>query len=359
MSQVKLLVATKKGLFVATAPGDRGTFDWVGPLLPGFEVQSTCLDGNDPTIGYALAHHKVWGKHVFRSSDGGQSWHPTSGLPRHKQTESTDSIRMMWSLTPGIRPGELYVSIEPPGLFFSSDYGEHWSCLAEFHQQPTARYWHPAKGGLAVHSLTLDPDIPTTLYVALAAGGVYRSDDSGEHWRPIVEGLRAPYLNETHPPAGHCVHRLLAHPSGGGLLYLQAHAGTYVSHNRGETWHEITHGLPSDFGYALTSPPQDPQSIYVVPEESSQLRAVCDHRLRVYHSSDQGLHWNSLSAGLPQQNAYVTILREGLDNDGLQPLGLYLGTTGGHLFSTRNAGKSWEQLAGYLPGILSVKAYVE
>lgn len=359
MPDVKLLIGTRKGLFIATAEADRRNFEWVGPLLPGFEVQSACIDKTDPSIGYALAQHKVWGNHIFRSSDGGRSWHPTSGLPRHEQSESTDSIRMMWSVSSGTNSGELYVSIEPPGLFFSSDFGETWICLEGFHQQPTAPYWHPAKGGLAVHSLTQDPNNPKTIYVALAAGGAYRSDDSGKHWKPINQGLRAPYLKDTHPPAGQCVHRLIAHPSGQGLLYLQTHTGTYVSHNRGDTWDEITLGLPSDFGYALTSPAEDPQSIYVIPEESSQLRAVCNHRLRVYHSKDQGANWLALSAGLPQENAYVTILREGLDNDGLEPLGLYLGTTGGHFFSSTDAGNSWKLLAGYLPGILCVKAYVE
>jgi hypothetical protein len=81
-------------------------------------------------------------------------------------------------------------------------------------------------------------------------------------------------------------------------------------------------------------------------------------KLRVFRSLDAGHSWHPLTSGLPQENAYVSVLREGLCADTLQPLGLYFGTTGGHLFGSRNAGDSWEMIAGFLPRILSVTCYV-
>lgn len=356
--RLKLIIGTRKGLFLATSELARKRFEWRGPLIPGYEIQSAFLDPRDPDTGYALAHHKVWGIHVYKTTDGGESWSPLPEVPRHKEASGRESLKMLWSIAGGHRsqPGTLYVGIEPPGLFVSRDYGATWQCLEGFHQQPSAAHWSPAKGGLALHSIAADPDRPQTLYAALAAGGCYRCDDAGIRWRPINRGIRAPYLNAESPEAGQCVHRLYVHPAGGGRLYQQSHSGTYASDDRGETWNEITVGLPSDFGYALTCDPRDADTVYVVPEQSSQLRAVADGRLRVYKSGDGGGSWRACEKGLPQENVFVTILREGLDNDGLEPLGLYLGTTSGHLFMSADGGQAWDSLAGYLPGILSVRA---
>lgn len=358
VQSLKVVIGTRKGLFVATSDFVRKRFQWYGPLIAGYEIQSALLDPREPEIGYALAHHKVWGSHVYRTTDGGLHWSPLEDVPRHRQDEGPASLKMLWSIGMGheTRPGTLYVGIEPPGLFVSEQRGDDWQSLDAFHTQPDAKLWAPAKGGLALHSVVNDPERPRTLYAALAAGGAYRSDDLGRHWKPINQGIRAPYLNEAAPVAGQCIHRLYVHPAGKGRLYLQSHSGTYASRDRGDAWQEIGSGLPSDFGYALVGDPNDADTLYVVPEQSSQLRAVVDARLRVYRSHDAGKTWVACQRGLPQDNVYVTILREGLEADGLDPPGLYLGTTSGHFFASRDGGTSWELLAGYLPGILSVRA---
>src|SRR5699024_7081960 len=139
----------------------------------------------------------------------------------------------------------------------------------------------------------------------------------GSHWQPLNQGVRAPYLGRSGAEAGHCVHRILMHPARSTRLYQQSHHGTYVSDDSGEHWREITAGLPSDFGYALTTDPNDPDVVYTIPEESSQFRATVDGKIRVYRSRDAGQHWQALTRGLPQDNAYVTILRDGLDSDRL------------------------------------------
>ena len=358
--RLKLIIGTRKGLFLASSDLSRKRFEWQGPLIPGYEIQSAFLDPREPDTGYALAHHKVWGIHVYKTVDGGVAWNPLPDVPRHKTGSSAESLKMMWSIGHGhaSQPGTIYAGIEPPGLFVSHDRGGSWQCLDSFHNQPGASLWSPAKGGLALHSVSNDPEKPQTIYAALAAGGCYRSDDAGAHWQPVNSGVRAPYLNAESPEAGQCIHRLYVHPAGGGRLYQQSHSGTYVSRDRGDTWKEISAGLPSDFGYALTCNPHDPDTVYVVPEQSSQLRAVADGRLRVYKSEDGGANWRACERGLPQENVFVTILREGLESDGLDPLGLYLGTTSGHLFMSTDGGDSWTSLAGYLPGILSIRAAI-
>jgi hypothetical protein len=68
------------------------------------------------------------------------------------------------------------------------------------------------------------------------------------------------------------------------------------------------------------------------------MRATCDGRLRVYRTTDAGASWEPLTGGLPQEHAYVSILRDAMDHDTLDPVGLYFGTSTGHLFASPDRG---------------------
>ncbi len=353
-----MLVGTRKGLFIARADATRAAWHVEGPHLAGYEIQRAFLDPRRPGAGYALAEHPVWGKHIHCTGDHGRTWQLLPEIPRHHEDESPRSIKMLWSLAPGAdgEPDTLYAGIEPPGLFVSRDRGQTWHPVNAFNQHATRDTWSPAKGGLAVHSIQVDPHDGHRLYVALAAGGVYRSLDGGDSFEPVNQGVRTPYLPASEPVSGHCVHRILLHPADATRLYQQSHCGTYRSDDGGSHWHEISAGLPSDFGYALASDPSDPESVLVIPEHNSQFRTTVDGRIRVYRSRDGGRHWTPLADGLPQENAFVTIRRDGLDGDGLDPCGFYFGTSSGHLFASADGGDHWRLLCGFLPGILSVAA---
>ena len=357
---VTLVIGTRKGLFLARSE-DRRAWTLDGPHIAGYEIQSAWLDPRDPRMGYAAAHHAVWGVHVYRTEDAGRSWSPLPEVPRHHDDEGPRSLRTLWCLAPGPdrAPETVYAGIEPPGLFVSHDRGDSWSRLSAFDQHPTASLWHPAKGGLAVHSVQGDGANPERLYAALCAGGCYRSDDAGASWIPINEGVRAPYLADPFPVAGHNEHRLLVHPRRGERLFRQSHTGTWISDDAGDRWREITAGLPSDFGYALATDADSPDTLFCIPEASTQMRYPVDGRLRVYRTEDAGEHWEALSAGLPQSHVYCTVLRDGMDSDHLDPLGLFFGTSSGHLFTSHDRGEHWHCQAEFLPPILSVKATVE
>ena len=356
--RVSVLIGTRKGLFIARSRAGRTAWRLEGPHIAGYEIQAAFLDPRDPNRGWAAAHHPVWGVHIYYSEDAGRHWSPLAAVPSHRPDDDSSSLRMIWSLAPGPadQPQRILAGIEPPGLFQSDDAGLTWQPLTGFNCHPDRAAWSPAKGGLAVHSVQVDPHAAGHLYAALSAGGVYHSGDGGRTWEARNRGIRAPYLPARSPHCGHCVHRLLIHPARAGRAYQQSHHGLYITDDGGLHWREITTGLPSDFGYALATDPRDPDTIFCVPEESSQFRATVAGRLRVYRSRDAGRRWTALANGLPQQNVFVTILRDGLDSDGLEPLGLYLGTSSGHLFASTDGGDRWRLLAGFLPGILSVRA---
>ncbi|MEE4640026.1 MAG: hypothetical protein V2J42_14930 [Wenzhouxiangella sp.] len=356
LSAVAVLIGTRKGLFIARSNPDRQQFSIEGPHIAGYEIQRAFLDPRSHgRCGYAAAHHPIWGIHIYRTDNAGRDWRPMDAVPSHGDDDDSAHLKTIWSLAPGPadQPETLYAGIEPPGLFVSRDAGKSWSCLEGFHRHPTAKRWHPAKGGCAVHSLAASGH---RLYAALAAGGTYRSNDAGASWAACNAGIRAPYLAERNAPAGHNDHTLRMHPANPDRLYRQSHSGTWRSDDGGVSWHEITGGLPSDFGYALGLDPADPDTLFTIPEASSQFRATVDGKLRVYRTENAGADWQALTDGLPQKNCFVTVLRDGLDTDGLAPLGVYFGTSSGQVYASNDRGETWQSLPAILPPILSVQA---
>lgn len=351
-----LLVGTRRGLFIFESDARRAQWRSRGPYLIGREIYHAVRDARDGAL-WAASDHAVWGAHLHRSTDLGESWETLEHAPHYPDERG---LKAIWFVAPGhaSAPGSLYAGIEPAGLFVSHDAGASWHSVATLNDHPTNTTWQPAGGGLALHSIIVDPENAQRIYCALSAGGVYRSDDGGASWRPINRGVRADFQPQRYPETGQCVHKLLLHPRRNERLYQQNHCGVYRSDDRGENWSEITAGLPSDFGYALAIDPHDADTLFVIPEESSHMRATIDGKLRVYGSNDAGASWHALTRGLPQENAYVSILREGMTSDTGEPCGVYFGTSSGHLFASPDAGVSWTLVAGYLPRILSVSATI-
>ncbi len=354
---VTLFIGTRKGLFIAVSDRERRGWQVEGPYLAGYEIYHAVPDVRSPGTTYAAAHHPVWGVHIHRSRDGGRTWEVLPEVPHHTG-EDGDSLRAIWYIAPGhaSQPDVLFAGIEPAGLFVSRDEAATWQPIDALNDHPTRETWQPARGGLILHSIYVDPRSATRIFVAVSAGGVYRSVDGGASWEPTNSGVRADYLPNRMPSSGHCEHRLIMHPSQPDRLYRQSHTGTYRTDDGGDNWREITKGLPSDFGYAVASDVHDPDTVYVIPEESSHMRTTVGGAITVYRSGDAGETWEPLTRGLPQANAYVTVLREAIDTDSLESCGAYFGTSSGHLFASRDRGDSWELIAGYLPKILSVKA---
>ncbi|MCP1673620.1 photosystem II stability/assembly factor-like uncharacterized protein [Natronocella acetinitrilica] len=353
-----LLVGTQKGLFRLEANKERTHWQMQGPLIPGYEILQAWIDPRDSRTGYAAVNHVIWGSHIYRSIDAGLNWQPLDALPSHPAGRHQEALHAIWCLTPGLdsAPGTLYAGIDPAGLFVSNDAGESWSSMDGLNLHPTRDTWEPAKGGFSLHSIHQCPTVPERLYAAISAGGVYRSDDGGEQWYPINRDVRAENLPQRYAESGHNVHRLVVHPRDPDRLYRQCYNGVYRSDDGGLHWQEISAGLPSDFGYALATEEDNPDSVWVVPIASNHLRTTPDGRLRVYRSRNGGNDWTALTDGLPQHHAYVTVLRENLALDSRSPMsGAYLGTSSGHVFASRDGGDSWQCIAEFLPRILSVK----
>jgi photosystem II stability/assembly factor-like uncharacterized protein len=198
------------------------------------------------------------------------------------------------------------------------------------------------------------------MHIAISTGGVYRTDDGGQTWSSRNTGVRAQFLPPEHryPEFGQCVHKIVSHPSKPDRLFLQNHWGLYKSEDGGDSWTDIANGVPSDFGFALEVDPNNADTAYIIPLESDEFRCTPEAKLRVYRTHNAGESWEALTKGLPQENAFETVLRDGMSADDLQPAGIYFGTRNGKLFGSNNAGESWKTITDALPPVVCVKTSV-
>jgi hypothetical protein len=355
-----LLVGTTKGAFVLRSNIQRRRWEVGGPYFHGQSVYAMAYDDRSCQHRIWASTQSYWGTLLRSSDDFGKSWTNPQEAPVRFPADTGVSLKNIWQICPGPReaPGLLYCGVEPAALFESRDEGESWSLVRGLFDHPHRPRWMPGNGGLALHTILLDPADAKRMYVAISAGGVYRTEDGGESWTARNRGVRVVFMPAKYPEFGQCVHKIVMHPALPRRLFLQNHWGLYRSDDGAENWIDIANGVPSDFGFAMVMHPHNPDSVYIVPVESDEFRCSCDGRLRVYRTRNAGASWEPLSRGLPQKRAYETVLRDGMAADSLDPFGIYFGTRSGQLFASTDEGKSWQKILEGLPAIVCIKTAV-
>ena len=318
---------------------------------------------------------------IQRSNDGGKTWETPGGgpektpdgMPRgesnkfvyegevgtHQWYDGTQhpwEFKRVWQLKPSLTdPDTVYAGVEDAALFRSTDGGKSWQELPGL-RAAKGHLWQPGGGGMCLHTIILDPNNPDRIFVAISAAGAFRTDDGGQTWRPINQGLKSPYeLPDSTAEVGHCVHNIAMHPSRPNVLFMQKHWDVMRSADAGESWHEVSGNLPSDFGFPIAVHAHEPNTIYVVPIKSDSEHYPPDGKLRVYRSRTGGNEWEELTKGLPQSDCYVNVLRSALAVDSLESCGIYFGTTGGQVYASADSGDSWSPIVRDLPAVLSVE----
>jgi photosystem II stability/assembly factor-like uncharacterized protein len=145
------------------------------------------------------------------------------------------------------------------------------------------------------------------------------------------------------------------HRSRPNVLFMQKHWDVMRTDNAGDSWQEVSGNLPTDFGFVVDVHAHEPETIYVVPIKSDSEHYPPDGKLRVYRSRTGGNEWEALTNGLPQRDCYVNVLRDAMAVDSLDSCGIYVGTTGGQVYASADAGDSWAPIARDLPAVLSVE----
>jgi hypothetical protein len=383
MSNVRVLVGTRKGAFILTADGARKRWKVSGPHFAGWEIYHVKGSPVDPNRIYASQTSAWFGQIIQRSDNGGKTWSTPGSNPEelknpdgtpkaesnkfvydgipgtHQWYDGTQhpwEFKRVWHLEPSLHdPEHIYAGVEDAALFESKDGGKSWEELSGLRKHDTGPKWQPGAGGMCLHTILLDPQDRQRMYVAISAAGAFRTDDGGKTWKPINHGLHSEYIPDPAAEVGHCVHRIAMHPSRPNTLFMQKHWDVMRTDDSGDSWREVSGNLPSDFGFPIDVHAHEPETIYVVPIKSDSEHYPPKGRLRVYRSRRGGNEWEALTKGLPQRNCYVNVLRDAMSVDSLDPCGIYFGTTGGQVYASADAGDSWKPIVRDLPAILSVE----
>jgi photosystem II stability/assembly factor-like uncharacterized protein len=327
-----------------------------GPFCEGWPIYHAVHDDDSGAI-YAAAASEWHGAGVWRSRDRGETWEISSeGL---KYENGDLRLSKVSTLTPA--HGRLLAGAEAAGLFESRDGGETWSLVSTLDGQPGRDAWNDPDrqppGHLGLSAILPHPDEASRFWAIVQGFGIFETTDDGASWTPRNRGLRADWPLED-PEVGYCVHKLVMSPVDRDRLYQQNHCGMHRSDDGGQSWVEITDGLPTDFGFAAAVHPHDRDTFYVIPLDPGHARCMPEGRAAVWRTRDAGGSWQRLEHGLPQHDAHLGVLREGLAIDSYDVPGLYFGTSTGQLFASADEGESWTEIAGYLPAISSVEVSV-
>lgn len=360
---VLLLVGTMKGAFIIRSDSTRRDWEIGGPYFPGRAIYAMAYDDREGRKRlWSAVNSSHWGSYLSTSEDFGKTWTEPEAYGVKFPDTADNSVKQIWQIALGNEqePNTLYCGVEPAALFRSDDAGESWSLVKGLYDHPHRPQWTPGGGGLCLHTILPDPGNKNRMHIAISTGGVYRTDDGGQNWQVRNQGVRAQFLppDQWYPEFGQCVHKIVSHPSNPNRIFLQNHWGLYKSDDGGDSWHDIANGVPSDFGFAMEIDHNDPNSAFIVPLESDEFRCTPEAKLRVYRTRNAGESWEPLTNGLPQENAFETVLRDGMAGDKLNPTGIYFGTRNGKLFGSADAGESWSAITEGLPPIVCVKTAV-
>jgi len=390
VTAIRVLVGTRKGAFILTSDGKRNKWSVDGPHFAGWEIYHVKGSPIDPDRLFASQTSSWFGQIIQRSDDGGRTWSQpgsdgkteeaaAAGMPQgesnmfvydtsektgkplttHQWYDGTQhpwEFARVWHLEPSLDdPDTCYAGVEDAALFRTTDGGVTWRELAGLRGHESGPNWSPGAGGMCLHTIVLDPDDKDRIFCAISAAGAFRSDDRGETWKPINQGLHSDFIPDPTAEVGHCVHRIAIHPTNPNTLFMQKHWDVMRSDDAGDTWREVSGNLPSDFGFPIAVHSHEPDTIYVVPILSDSLHYPPDGKLRVYRSRSGGEDWEALANGLPQEHCYVNVLRDAMAVDTASPCGIYFGTTGGQVYASNDDGDNWEAIVRDLPAVLSVE----
>ena len=355
-----LMVGTRKGLWIGTSDEARVDWKFSGPHFDMEEVYSCLIDTRGERPRLLAGSSSSWlGPQVRRSDDLGSSWQETPNGAIRFPEGADATVEQIWQLVPGADPDVIYAGTQPAAVWRSTDGGASFALERALWDHPHRPEWAAGFGGQAFHTVLPHPTDPSSVTAALSTGGVYQTADGGASWQPRNQGLRAEFLPEgqQYPEFGQCVHKVTRHPARPERLYLQNHGGVYRSDDHGASWQSIGEGLPADFGFPIVVHPHEPDTIFVFPINGGDGRYPPEGKARVWRSRDAGETWQELSEGLPDV-FYVGVMRDAMCTDQHETAGVYFGARNGSVWGSADEGTTWRPLVADLPDVMVVRAAV-
>ena len=356
---MKFWIGTRKGLFLV----ERRRDGWhVGdPSFLGVPILNATVDPRDGSV-WACAGHGHWGAKLYRSTDGGRKFDEVTcpAFPEGTMIDAVTefghcnepaTVKHLYTLVPWGEPGRYLIGCDPGGLFESRDGGETWALNEPLWTLRNEHNWFEGGGGVMLHTVLTDPRDENRLRVAVSCAGVYESTDGGSAWKPRNHGVLVDFLPEKYPEYGQDTHMLSQGTANPDVLWQQNHCGNFRSTDGGETWKDVSEGLPSRIGFCLAMDERDDETAWTVPMDSDERRIAPGGALVVCRSRDGGKTWQNQGKGLPGSHCYDIVFRHAMAaREGT----VVFGTTCGSLWASEDEGDSWQAVAPHLPPIFSV-----
>jgi photosystem II stability/assembly factor-like uncharacterized protein len=369
--KIVLLVATRKGAWLFHGDAARENWRCDGPHFLGQIVNHLVLDPRDRRTLVATTSTGHLGPTIHRSTDLGRSWQEAKRPPAFAKAPEGGTgrtVKHTFWLTPGheSEPGVWFAGTSPQGLFRSEDGGDTWEPFGALNDDPQYRAWMGAEqdgtpDGPKLHSLTIDPRDARHMYMGMSSGGVHESKDGGRSWAPLCQGLEVVEGFDASVLTFHDPHCVRFSPSNPDRLYQQNHCGIYRIDRPSTEWTRIGREMPQavgDIGFPMVVHPRDADTAWVFPMDGQTVwpRTSPGGKPSAYVTHNGGKSWERLDSGLPKEQAWWSVKRQAMTADAMNPVGLYLGTTGGQVWASRDEGARWAPIALDLPEIYAVEA---
>jgi len=336
-----LVIGTTEGVFLAAA----------SELPRASDLSSRNVKVLRRTDGHVLAGTNDG---VYRSADGGRGWQ-RAGLEGREVLEIMPAPR---------DPRTVYAGTVPAALFRSRDGGATWSDVDSFALAFDADTWGvPAitgwPSGARAHSIVVDANDPERCLVGIEVGGVVRSADHGSAWATTLPGgvpdIHYVVADPDRPERLYCstgfgrIGKLAEVPE------KERTAGMFASDDGGQSWRYIWEGMLHRYTRPLCIDARPPHALTVGTAPNA--RPYISYRIeggahgQVYQSADGGATWRPLGDA-PHSPSVAAILcvTPALDTAG----NVLVGTDLGEVWHVDAANTRWRLLADGLPPVQSV-----
>jgi hypothetical protein len=364
-----LLVGTRKGAWIYKT--DQGREEWQvdGPHFLGGIINHLVLDPRDRITMVMAASAGHLGPTIYVSKNFGKSWQESTRPPAFPKSEDPDKARAVshtfW-LEPGheSEPGVWWAGTSPPALFRSEDAGMTWEPISGWNDHPMYDKWcpdFPTPDGELMAQISICSQDPDHMYLCTSSGGVFETTDKCQTFAPMNKGVEANFLPDPYPEYGQDAHQIAVHKANNNRIYQQNHCGIYRIDRPDDTWVRIGENMPKevgDIGFSVVLNPRDDKMAWVWPMDGSDIwpRTSPGGKPATYLTRDAGASWERQDKGFPTEQGWFTVKRQAFVGDDLDPMGLYIGTTGGEIWCSNNEGESWTEVTRHLPEIYSLNA---
>lgn len=317
-------------IFLATADGlpviSGSDGDWQAKVcLEGKSVQSVAAD-----LSRGIIYCGTDGDGLFQSVDRGVTWKGSTSFPSKRVMALTVS-----------HAGTVYAGTEPSEIFRSQDQGETWHDLTTLLTLPSARTWSypPRPRTHHVQAILCDLAKPNRLHVAIEAGALLHSDDGGETW------------HDRFPCSPKDTHSLAANTNYPSRLHSAAGDGYFESEDSGESWRRIVDGLEHQYCWSVAAGIAEPATLLLTASKSAYAAHFKESASSFVYRRSGSDSWREVRGGLPKaEGLLVPVVAASI----IEP-GVFYVSAGRELYRSADDGLQWRKVVAAWNGKTSAE----